>query len=96
MISLAKFMSGIVMIVIVLTVLSYVWNQKLVYHPVEYSEPFTIERVEYLQGGFWEHPRTVTYQSDGSTIVVKGTLLVPSKRATLRESLGEYTLEEAL
>lgn len=63
---------------------------------VEISEPFVIERIEYLQGGFGHCPRTVITKNTGETVVINGTALAPKRgvKVVIQTHLGTKTLKE--
>lgn len=61
---------------------------------ITYSEPFIIERADYLQGGFFMHPKTVVTTDTGATIILNGIVLVPESgvEVVTRDDRGTITI----
>jgi len=59
-----------------------------------YSEPFIVEQTDYLQGNFFEHPKTIITTDTGATMVLDGIVLVPESgvEVMIRDSLGIITI----
>lgn len=62
--------------------------------PVTYSEPFVVERVDYLQGSFGYDPKTIITTDTGATMILNGIVLVPESgvKVITRNDSGVITI----